>query len=173
MGGDQGVPQPGRDGVQRGGDLVRPHPQVVEPHAVEALGQVAEGGVAPVAHLVEHGPHLGDGRLGLGLGPGQPAAEVVAARAAQVESSEHDPPRYRRAGRAPQAIAGRTVGMESDRAELSALATSLDELTKRLTGVADRYQATPRQDIADSLFEVERSLLTATRKLDRVLRAMR
>jgi hypothetical protein len=63
--------------------------------------------------------------------------------------------------------------MESDRAELSALATSLDELTKRLTGVADRYQATPRQDIADSLFEVERSLLTATRKLDRVLRAMR
>ncbi len=63
--------------------------------------------------------------------------------------------------------------MESDRAELSALATSLDELTKRLTGVADGYQNTPRQDIADSLYEVERSLLTASRKLDRVLRAMR
>jgi hypothetical protein len=63
--------------------------------------------------------------------------------------------------------------MESDRAELSALATSLDELTKRMTGLADRYQGTPRQDLADSLYEVERSLLTASRKLDRVLRAMR
>jgi hypothetical protein len=63
--------------------------------------------------------------------------------------------------------------MESDRAELSALATSLDELTKRITAVADRYQATPRQDVADALYEVERSLLTASRKLDRVLRSMR
>jgi len=63
--------------------------------------------------------------------------------------------------------------MESDRAELSALATSLDELTKRITGVADRHQSTPRQDVADALYEVERSLLTASRKLDRVLRSMR
>jgi hypothetical protein len=63
--------------------------------------------------------------------------------------------------------------MESDRAELSALATSLDELTKRLTGVADRYQDKPRQDIADSLYEVERSLLAASRKLAQVLRGMR
>jgi hypothetical protein len=63
--------------------------------------------------------------------------------------------------------------MESDRAELSALATSLEELTTRLTGVADRHHGTPRQDVADSLYEVERSLLTASRKLDRVLRMLR
>ena len=63
--------------------------------------------------------------------------------------------------------------MESDRAALSALATSLDELTTRLTAMADSYKGTPRADVADSLYEVERSLLTAGRKLDRVLRSLR
>lgn len=63
--------------------------------------------------------------------------------------------------------------MESDRAELSALATSLDDLTARITSAADRYQGTPRGDLADGLYEVERSLRTAARKLDRVLRTMR
>jgi hypothetical protein len=46
--------------------------------------------------------------------------------------------------------------MESDRAALSALATSLDELTTRLTAMADAYKGTPRADVADSLYEVER-----------------
>ena len=64
--------------------------------------------------------------------------------------------------------------MESDRAELSALSTSLDDVTARVTTVADRYQGSPeRSDIADGLYEVERSLRTAVRKLDRVLRTMR
>ncbi|HEX6569524.1 MAG TPA: hypothetical protein VF015_10170 [Acidimicrobiales bacterium] len=63
--------------------------------------------------------------------------------------------------------------MESDRAELSALATTLDELTARLTAAADRYRGSPRGDVADGLYEVERSLLAASRKLERVLRAMR
>ncbi len=63
--------------------------------------------------------------------------------------------------------------MESDRAELSALATSLEEITTRLTALADRYQGTPRDDVADGLYEVERSLVGASRKLERVLRAMR
>jgi uncharacterized protein Yka (UPF0111/DUF47 family) len=62
--------------------------------------------------------------------------------------------------------------MENDRAELSALATSLDELASRITAAADRYRGTPRADVADGLYEVERSLLSASRKLDRVLRTM-
>ena len=63
--------------------------------------------------------------------------------------------------------------MESDRAELSALATSLDDLTRRITVLADRFAGTPRTDVADSLYEVERSLLAAARKLDRVERSLR
>ncbi|HZM29351.1 MAG TPA: hypothetical protein VFB77_02610 [Acidimicrobiales bacterium] len=64
--------------------------------------------------------------------------------------------------------------MESDRAELSALATTLEDVTTRITAVADRYQGSPnRGDIADGLYEVERSLRTAARKLERILRSMR
>ena len=63
--------------------------------------------------------------------------------------------------------------MESDRAELSALATSLDDLTRRITAVADRFAGTTHTDVADSLYEVERSLLTAARTLDRVERSLR
>ncbi len=63
--------------------------------------------------------------------------------------------------------------MENDRAELSALATSLDDLAARVTATADRLRGTPRSDVADGLYEVERSLLSASRKLDQVLRTMR
>jgi hypothetical protein len=63
--------------------------------------------------------------------------------------------------------------MDSDRSELSALASSLDDLATRVTGVADRYKGTPRPDLADGLYEVERSLKTASRQLARVVRAMR
>lgn len=63
--------------------------------------------------------------------------------------------------------------MDTDRAGLSALATSLDELTTRITAAADGLRGTPRADVADELYEVERSLLTASRKLNRVLRRMR
>jgi hypothetical protein len=63
--------------------------------------------------------------------------------------------------------------METDRAELAALATALDDITTRLTATADRFQGSPRGDVADGLYEVERSLLTAARQLERVLRGMR
>jgi hypothetical protein len=63
--------------------------------------------------------------------------------------------------------------MDSDHAELSALATTLDDLATRITAVGDRYQGSTRPDVADGLYEVERSLLTATRQLERVMRSMR
>lgn len=63
--------------------------------------------------------------------------------------------------------------MDSDRSELTALASSLDDLRGRITAVADRYRGTPRGDVAEGLYEVERSLTTAGRQMERVLRGMR
>ena len=63
--------------------------------------------------------------------------------------------------------------MDSDRSELSALASSLEDMTARITAVADRYRGTTRSDVADSLYEVERTLNTASRQLARALRGMR
>jgi uncharacterized protein Yka (UPF0111/DUF47 family) len=63
--------------------------------------------------------------------------------------------------------------MDSDRSELSALANTLDDLAARVVAVADRYRGGTRPDIADGLYEAERSLVTASRQLERVVRAMR
>ncbi|HZA00096.1 MAG TPA: hypothetical protein VE575_15150 [Acidimicrobiales bacterium] len=62
--------------------------------------------------------------------------------------------------------------MDSDLAELSALAATLDDLTRRITGIGDRYHGSPRTDVAEGIYEVERSLLTAARQLERVLRSL-
>jgi len=53
------------------------------------------------------------------------------------------------------------------------LSTALGELTERLTGVADRYAGTERDDVAIDLYEVERALRGADRRLQRLLQALR
>ena len=53
-------------------------------------------------------------------------------------------------------------------AELSSLATALDELTQRISGMADDAAAQQRDDIASELFEVERALAGASRRLMKV-----
>jgi hypothetical protein len=60
--------------------------------------------------------------------------------------------------------------VESDLAQLSALSGTLDELTSRVAEIASRYVGTTREDLSTDLYEVERSLLTASRRLGRVRR---
>lgn len=53
-----------------------------------------------------------------------------------------------------------------DPAELSSLATTLDDLTRRVTALADRFSGSTRDDTsAATLYEVERHLRSATRRL--------
>lgn len=63
--------------------------------------------------------------------------------------------------------------VESDLAQLSALSGTLDDLVSRIAEIAGRYDGTTREDLATGLYEVERSLLTATRRLERVRRPAR
>jgi len=46
----------------------------------------------------------------------------------------------------------------SDLAELSTVATQIDELLQRVVDVAEKYHGSDRADVATRLFEVERSL---------------
>lgn len=61
--------------------------------------------------------------------------------------------------------------MESDLAELSSVTSQIEELTKRVVVVAKRFDEREREDIAHDLYEVERSLRTATRRLGRATAA--
>lgn len=55
--------------------------------------------------------------------------------------------------------------MTASSAELSSLATALDELTRRITAIADGFAGSRRDDVASELYQVERALLTAGRRL--------
>ena len=55
------------------------------------------------------------------------------------------------------------------RAELSSVATRLHELVGRVSEIANGLAADEKDDVGPELFEVERNLRTAERRLNRVL----
>jgi hypothetical protein len=59
--------------------------------------------------------------------------------------------------------------MPLDAAHLSSLSTALDELTARITAIADDLSGAPREDVAADLYEVERHLHAAARRLGALL----
>ncbi|MEL7207046.1 MAG: hypothetical protein AAGK32_02235 [Actinomycetota bacterium] len=61
--------------------------------------------------------------------------------------------------------------MDGHRAQLSSLATALDELTGRVTALADDVRE-DEEELALDLYEVERSLRAATRRLGAVVRRL-
>jgi hypothetical protein len=62
--------------------------------------------------------------------------------------------------------------MPANAAELSSLATALDELTRRVTAGAEAAHAAKDEEMASELFAVERSLTSANRRLSRLAVAM-
>lgn len=62
--------------------------------------------------------------------------------------------------------------MPASSAELSSLATALDELTRRVTVHADAADAAKDEETARELFAVERSLASANRRLARLALAV-
>jgi hypothetical protein len=57
--------------------------------------------------------------------------------------------------------------------ELSSVATALSELTDRVGGIAERLAGDARDDLATSLYEVERSMRTAARRLQTMVDELR
>lgn len=64
------------------------------------------------------------------------------------------------------------TGMDDPRPELSSVSTALDDLTKRLSAMADAT-AKGDQNLAIELFEIERSLRGAQRRLSRLVSGTR
>jgi hypothetical protein len=62
--------------------------------------------------------------------------------------------------------------MPSSSAELSSLATALDELTRRVTVHADAAHAARDEETARELFAIERALTTANRRLARLAKVL-
>lgn len=62
--------------------------------------------------------------------------------------------------------------MEDPRPELSSVSTALDELTRRLSAMADA-SAGGEDDLSVELFEIERSLRGAQRRLQKLVTTRR
>ncbi|MBK5221974.1 MAG: hypothetical protein JJE52_03675 [Acidimicrobiia bacterium] len=62
--------------------------------------------------------------------------------------------------------------MHEHESQLSSAATTLSELTQRLAAIANEYRDSDREDITIDLDEIERSLRSAGRRLNRLLRRM-
>lgn len=62
--------------------------------------------------------------------------------------------------------------MDDPRPELSSVSTALDELTKRLSTMADAVIGA-EEDISVELFEIERSLRAAQRRLQKLVSGRR
>jgi hypothetical protein len=57
--------------------------------------------------------------------------------------------------------------------QLSSVHSSLTELTRRVVELADAQSGTDRDDLATVLYEIERSLNTASRRLERLVNQLR
>lgn len=53
--------------------------------------------------------------------------------------------------------------------QLSSVSTALQELTTRITDLAESAAGSRDEDVASALFEVERSLRAASRRLEQLL----
>ncbi|MGH9186445.1 MAG: hypothetical protein ACRD0U_11615 [Acidimicrobiales bacterium] len=60
--------------------------------------------------------------------------------------------------------------MHRDSAALSSVASAIDDLAKRVAEVAERLQGEQREGVAAELFEAERALTSASRRLVRAQR---
>ncbi len=56
--------------------------------------------------------------------------------------------------------------------ELSSITTALSDITRQVTAIAEGLERTDRDDLAKELFEAERALLNAGRRLARVVDAL-
>ena len=75
-----------------------------------------------------------------------------------------------RAGDLDRAVsAGHDHGMAASTAELSSLATAVEELARRVAAIGDEYAGAKRDHLAGELYQAERGLLSAQRALERVM----
>lgn len=59
-----------------------------------------------------------------------------------------------------------------DAPALTAVRTELERLTARLVAIADAHRDDPDDPLTPQLDELERTLVSATRRLDRILRGL-
>jgi hypothetical protein len=66
-------------------------------------------------------------------------------------------------------VARQNVDMPTDLAELSSIAASLEQITRRISVMAEQANDEQEETVSSELFSVERALQGASRRLERVV----
>jgi hypothetical protein len=154
--------QPGGDLVQGSSQISVRDAQLVNANPVESFRQSLKGPIATGPNLGEYAAHALD-RHGVvhDMGSREQPARIL--------------------GGTPQVNAGQCGRCEAGghrvhdgtcmttRAELSSVATRLDELLSRVTAIAEELLGPDREVVGPELYEVERTLRSAQRRLSRIL----
>lgn len=69
-----------------------------------------------------------------------------------------------------EAVDARLSRVNDDLARLASMATTLDDLVERIEEVGNQLTGSKRESLAHDIFEVERSLRSAQRRLNKVVR---
>ena len=174
----QGVEDVGVQPLGGGPQLLGRHVDAVDFGPVEASGELPKGRVAPGPDVLDDGAHgrrrlvAGDPRPGqIGRGIGQAASVQHGEKLLRRHDRPHGTHDVHRRSRSSGAGA-RQAPMTGHQAQLASLSTALDELTERVTATADEVKAED-EELALDLYEVERSLRAAGRRLGSVVRRLR
>ncbi len=178
--------QLGGDPIERAVELGVGHPELVELDPVEGSGQAAERGVTTGPHRLDDRRDLAHRTIGLAPRPRQRGTQRgrIIGDAAKVQVTQRHSPSMLVEGHAtPSGQSGRSGPTRSaapghdmigpmSAAELSSLATALDELTRRVTEHAESADARKDEETARELFAIERALNGANRRLSRLATAL-
>ena len=158
--------------AERGAEVRDRNPHGVQLHAVEPRGQLEEGGVAPGTDLGEDLPDHGDGLVAVDAGSGQTIPDVR--HATEVESVEHGGQGTGRSGRCRYALTegGARKSAVSLHADLGSLQSTLDQVLARLDEASTEVRGTTRDDLLGDLYEIERHLQAASRRLRRAMESL-
>jgi hypothetical protein len=160
----------------RRGDLRRRNANLAQVDHVEAGRVLPQGDIPARPDVVDYGADLRDRAFVHEVRSWEDVTEIGSA-ATKVETFQHGSQRIGllQAVSPSRAEIGDDVWMPQQRlepselSELSSIASSLEQISRRVTGLADVATEAKRDEVAANLIAVERALLGAVRRLERLM----
>jgi len=145
-------------------DLTRINAKLFDDDIVKTLGELPNSRISPSSDFVDDRPNVGHWSLSAKIGTGQ-VQGIAWSAIAQIEDVHHGPASV--ANR--QSRIGKDREMPADRSELSSLADMLEQLTRRITDMAESAERNKEEGVAKELYAIERGLSGAHRRVVRLL----
>ena len=172
------IAKPWLEAAQRGVELILGDAHLRDVDAVKTAGKFADRCIAAGADLFDDGANSSHGTFSFDAGTRE-LKRISDLAPSQIKSSEH----YRSVasnqtsllwahigpGLSKCVATGQDAAVPIDRSELSSLTGLIEQVTDRISKMADQASAAKEDETATELFAIERALAGAKRRLNRFL----